>query len=168
MSATGRFAPSPTGPLHFGSLIAALGSYAQARRSGARWLVRIDDIDPPREMPGAVDAILHTLECFGFEWDAVHYQSARRERYEAALHELAQAHLLYGCSCSRRRIAATARRGPAGYIYPGTCRGTLATADTAHRLATDSTVIAFEQGDVRILREGPVSERDIRRAIEEL
>jgi glutamyl-Q tRNA(Asp) synthetase len=143
-NATGRFAPSPTGPLHFGSLIAALGSCAQARSAGARWLVRIDDIDPPREMPGAADAILHTLEAFGFEWDALLRQSERSERYDHALAELEQAQRLYGCTCSRRQIAATATRGAAGWVYPGTCRGAPTAPSVAHRVVADSAPLQFD------------------------
>ena len=78
----GRYAPSPTGPLHFGSLVAALGSYLEARTRGGQWLLRIEDIDPPREVPGAADDIIKTLERFGFEWDAtVTFQSRSRHRH---------------------------------------------------------------------------------------
>jgi len=140
---TGRFAPSPTGPLHFGSLIAAVGSFAQARSAGACWLVRIDDIDPPREVPGATDAILRTLEVFGFEWDRLLRQSERNEHYDDALARLAETQLLYGCTCSRKHIAATAIRGPAGYIYPGTCRGKPPAPQIAHRVVTDDVAVQF-------------------------
>ena len=86
MAYVGRFAPSPTGLLHIGSLLAALASYADARAAGGVWLLRMEDLDPPREMAGAADAILRTLEAFGFEWDgAVAYQSRRYDVYEAAL-----------------------------------------------------------------------------------
>lgn len=118
----GRFAPSPTGPLHFGSLIAATASYLQARSQGGEWWLRIEDIDPPREVEGASDAILHTLEAFGFEWDGpVSYQSRHSVRYHAALAELRQRGLLYPCACSRKTIA---KQGTDG-IYPGTCRDSL-------------------------------------------
>ncbi len=143
MNLTGRFAPSPTGPLHFGSLVAALGSYTQARSAGARWLVRIDDIDPPREARGAQDAILNTLEHFGFEWDALYRQSDRTERYVAALQTLEREQLLYGCTCTRRRIAATVRRSEAGFVYPGTCRGTAPAPDTAHRVIIGAEAVQF-------------------------
>ncbi|MDH3712661.1 MAG: tRNA glutamyl-Q(34) synthetase GluQRS [Gammaproteobacteria bacterium] len=142
-SQTGRFAPSPTGPLHFGSLIAALGSYAQARSTGARWLVRIDDIDPPREMPGASDAILRTLEAFGFEWDGLLRQSERSERYIHALDQLEQAQRVYGCTCSRKQIAATATRSAAGWVYPGTCRGMPTAPSFAHRVVADGNPLLF-------------------------
>lgn len=114
----GRFAPSPTGPLHFGSLVAAAGSYLYARQAHGQWLVRIEDIDPPREVRGASADILRTLERFGFEWDgAVRYQSTRIEHYRACLARLG--HLTYRCTCSRKQIAALATPGNR---YPGTCR----------------------------------------------
>ena len=103
----GRFAPSPTGPLHFGSLVAAVGSYLQARRAQGRWLLRIEDIDRPRVVPGAADRIIRTLAQFGFEWDgAIEYQSLRAERYAAALSQLQSRGLTFACSCSRAQIAA--------------------------------------------------------------
>lgn len=115
----GRFAPSPTGPLHFGSLVAAIASYLQARSQQGEWWVRIEDIDPPREVAGASDDILRTLEAFGFEWDGpVTYQSRRHALYDAALDELRHMEQVYPCACSRKDIAAASPRG----IYPGTCR----------------------------------------------
>ena len=119
----GRFAPSPTGPLHFGSLVAALGSCAEARVQGGEWLVRMEDLDRPREIPGAADAILRALEAFGFEWNgAVLRQSQRRDAYEAILAHLGELGLTYACVCSRREIAEAGFIGPEGPIYPGTCR----------------------------------------------
>ncbi len=119
----GRFAPSPTGPLHFGSLIAALGSYLDARSRGGQWLVRMEDIDPPREQPGAGDEILKTLEAFGLEWDGpVIYQSQRLGIYHDAVTDLLKNKLAYYCTCSRRDIAKLAD-GKSGARYPGTCRG---------------------------------------------
>jgi glutamyl-Q tRNA(Asp) synthetase len=118
----GRFAPSPTGPLHFGSLVAAVGSYLEARRRGGDWLLRMEDLDPPREEPAAADDILRTLERYGFEWDGeIVYQSSRSDAYEAALAELDDAGMLYACRCSRKQLEQTARRGDHGWIYPGTC-----------------------------------------------
>jgi len=120
----GRFAPSPTGPLHIGSLIAAIGSYLQARSQGGEWLVRMEDLDPPREVPGAADAILHTLECYGFEWDGpVLYQSQRTEAYLETLAQLRHEGHSYRCGCSRKAIAEAGERLglPAG-VYPGSCR----------------------------------------------
>jgi glutamyl-Q tRNA(Asp) synthetase len=124
----GRFAPSPTGPLHFGSLVAAVGSYLDARSIGGEWLVRMEDVDTPRNMPGAADGILRTLEAFGFEWDgAVLWQSRRFDAYAAALERLKASGVAYGCTCSRKEIADSAPR-PAvdgGLAYPGTCRNGL-------------------------------------------
>lgn len=102
----GRFAPSPTGPLHFGSLAAAAGSYLEAKSRGGEWLLRMDDLDPPREQPGAADAILRTLEACGMHWDgAVLYQSRRSDAYAAALGRLQAQGLVYPCACTRREIA---------------------------------------------------------------
>lgn len=121
---TGRFAPSPTGPLHFGSLIAAVGSYCLARRAGGRWLVRIEDLDTPRVVPGVADEMLFTLEALGFCWDGeVVWQSRRQDDYLAALAQLRNKGLLYDCACSRKEILASAPHpGEEGPIYPGTCR----------------------------------------------
>ncbi len=121
----GRFAPSPTGPLHFGSLVAAVGSYLDARAHGGEWLVRIEDVDGPRTVPGAADGILRTLEGFGFEWDGeVVIQSRRVDRYHAALVGLQLDGHVYPCACSRSEIAAATQRPSVdgGLLYPGTCR----------------------------------------------
>ena len=124
----GRFAPSPTGPLHFGSLLAALASYCEAKSQGGRWLVRMEDLDKPREMAGAADHILRTLESFGFGWDGeVVYQSQRSSLYQEALSELQAKSLIYNCDCSRKEIADSHHQRPAhhgidGLVYPGTCR----------------------------------------------
>jgi glutamyl-Q tRNA(Asp) synthetase len=124
MGYRGRFAPSPTGPLHFGSLVAALGSFLDARSCGGEWLVRIEDLDRPREVVGAADQILRTLEAFGLEWDGeVAYQSRREPAYRGALADLERAGLLYACGCSRQDIRRHGRPGPEGPVYPGTCRG---------------------------------------------
>lgn len=120
---TGRFAPSPTGLLHIGSLLTAVASYADARSNGGKWLVRMEDLDPPREMPGAASHILHTLEAFGFEWDGeVAYQSRRYALYEETLCRLQTAGLVYPCHCSRKDWQAGARRGADGFVYNGRCR----------------------------------------------
>ena len=124
----GRFAPSPTGPLHFGSLVAALGSYLDARANGGEWLVRIEDVDEPRTVPGAADGILRTLEGFGFEWDgAVVVQSRRLDLYHNALVRLQLDGDVYPCACSRSEIAAASggTSVDGGLLYPGTCRGGL-------------------------------------------
>jgi len=108
MPCCGRFAPSPTGPLHLGSLLAALGSWLMARKAGGRWLVRIEDIDPPREVPGAVAAQLRTLAAFGLTPDApVLYQSTRSERYREVLQRLIDQGDAFHCHCSRRLLAAS-------------------------------------------------------------
>ena len=114
---TGRFAPSPTGPLHFGSLIAALASYCHARRHSGRWLVRIEDLDPPREVPGAASLILKQLERHGLSWDGdVIYQSRRHDRYRQVVAQLLAAGSAYPCDCSRRDVQAMGGR------YDGRCR----------------------------------------------
>jgi glutamyl-Q tRNA(Asp) synthetase len=113
----GRFAPSPSGELHFGSLIAALGSYLQARANKGQWLVRIEDIDPPREVPGAAQTILQQLEHYGLHWDGeVLWQSQRHEAYREALGWLRQQNLSYYCTCPRSRIQHI------GGFYDGHCR----------------------------------------------
>lgn len=144
----GRFAPSPTGPLHFGSLVAAVGSYLDARSQGGEWLLRMEDVDTPRNVPGAADSILATLDAFGFEWDGpVLWQSRRHEAYGEALAGLRTAGLAYGCACSRKEIADSASR-PAidgGLAYPGTCRHGLPAGRSlrAWRLRVDDEEIAF-------------------------
>lgn len=143
---TGRFAPSPTGPLHFGSLVAALGSYLDARSRGGRWLVRIEDIDPPREVAGAADDILRTLEVFGLHWDGeVLYQSTRIEAYCVALDRLRQVGQAYDCGCSRRDVAEAGIPGIDGPVYPGTCRAGLPAGKEARavRVRTDDSSIDF-------------------------
>lgn len=113
----GRFAPSPSGELHFGSLIAALGSYLQARANNGIWRVRIEDIDPPREVPGAADTILHQLEHYGLTWDGdVLWQSQRHDAYREHLAWLHSKGLSYYCTCTRARIQS------AGGVYDGHCR----------------------------------------------
>jgi len=119
----GRFAPSPTGLLHAGSLTTALGSYLEAKCHGGLWRVRMEDLDPLREQPGAADQILRLLEHLGFEWDgAVVYQSQRHALYRAALEQLIQQGLAYRCTCTRKQIQAFSRRGLDGMVYPGRCR----------------------------------------------
>jgi glutamyl-Q tRNA(Asp) synthetase len=119
----GRFAPSPTGPLHFGSLVAAVGSYLDAKYHQGLWLVRMEDLDVPRTVKGAADDILRTLEHFGLHWDgAVLYQSQRTAAYEEALQKLQSIGATYPCACTRKEIADSALHGIEGQIYPGTCR----------------------------------------------
>lgn len=118
----GRFAPTPSGPLHFGSVVAAVGSYLDARHARGRWLVRIDDVDVPRAVPGAAESILRTLDRLGFEWDeAPVRQSERTDAYEAALTRLIDAARVYGCACTRKMLADAPRAADGSVIYPGTC-----------------------------------------------
>jgi glutamyl-Q tRNA(Asp) synthetase len=131
LSYVGRFAPSPTGPLHIGSLATAVASFLHARQAQGTWLVRIEDIDPPREVAGAADDILRTLEAFALAWDgAVVYQSARRDLYEAAAERLLHDGLAFRCSCTRSELRAE-HEGAGATPYPGTCR-----RRTAHTRAT--------------------------------
>lgn len=142
--ARGRFAPSPSGPLHFGSLIAALGSFLMARAQGGEWLVRIEDIDTPRVVAGTADDILDTLERFGLTWDGpVLYQSRRTEQYRAALERLRALGVAYPCSCSRREVAQSVGAGP---LYPGICRNGVRQPGrpASIRLRTPRQVIAFQ------------------------
>jgi glutamyl-Q tRNA(Asp) synthetase len=143
----GRFAPSPTGPLHFGSLVAAVGSFLEARTRGGKWLVRMEDLDPPRIVPEAAADILRTLEACGMEWDGpVACQSTRNDAYHAALHRLRQAGRVYPCACSRREIADSAISGTEGPVYPGTCRKGVAESRTARaqRLDTRGAAVEFD------------------------
>jgi glutamyl-Q tRNA(Asp) synthetase len=120
----GRFAPSPTGPLHFGSLVAAVGSYLAARAQNGRWLLRIEDVDRPRALPGVAEAQVETLQAYGFAWDgAILRQSERDAVYQSALDRLIAAGLAYPCTCTRSRLAAEpgVRQGVDGLVYPGHC-----------------------------------------------
>jgi len=140
----GRFAPSPTGPLHFGSLLAAVASYGQALINEGDWLIRVEDIDPPREQAGADKLILDTLEGYGFEWDGpVSYQSTFTPRHEDLVARLVSAGLAYPCSCSRRDLA-DVPRGPLGAIYPGTCRNGCFSNDVAIRVRVNDDPVEFE------------------------
>ena len=119
----GRFAPSPTGPLHFGSLVTAVGSYLDAKYHQGKWLVRIEDLDTPRTVKGAADEILGTLEAYGLQWDEnIIYQSQRTAAYEEAFHRLDEAGAVYPCACSRKEIADSALHRGDEFVYPGTCR----------------------------------------------
>jgi len=140
----GRFAPSPTGPLHFGSLIAATASYLEAKTHQGQWLVRIEDLDPPREQKGATSDIMHTLEAFGFEWDGeIMLQSQRHSAYETALAQLKTQNSTYRCICSRKEIADSAIQGIEGAVYPGTCRHAQHQGG-AWRILTSHDVVSFE------------------------
>jgi glutamyl-Q tRNA(Asp) synthetase len=146
MRYTGRFAPSPTGPLHFGSLVAALASWLDARAAGGTWLLRIEDLDKPRAQPGAADKILRQLEGLGLTWDGpVLYQSARGASYRSALEALERRSATYPCGCTRSEIADSALAIDGARIYPGTCRDGLAPGRRARatRVRTASEPIRF-------------------------
>ena len=156
--AVGRFAPSPTGPLHLGSLVAALGSWLFARAKGGRWLVRMEDLDTPRVIPGAADDILKTLERFGLTWDGeVVAQSSRIGLYDAAFEDLLRRKEIYACACSRADLAraASAPAAGEGAIYPGTCRDGLppGRAARAFRFRVSNALFTFKD-----LLFGPLSE----------
>ena len=166
----GRFAPSPTGPLHAGSLAAALASWLDARAHAGVWLVRIEDLDPPREVPGATRDILDTLAAFGMESDeAVAYQSRRGAGYEAAFARLLQAGQIYGCACSRSEIELAVAAGGHGLmVYPGTCRsGTGGRPVRAWRFRVPSAPVGFVDrvaGHVEQRLEDAVGDFVVRRA----
>ncbi|MGP1717555.1 MAG: tRNA glutamyl-Q(34) synthetase GluQRS [Methylophilus sp.] len=144
----GRFAPSPTGPLHFGSLVAAVASYCDARQRGGQWLLRMEDVDTTRSIKGASDDILRTLTRYGFVWDGeVVYQSQRSVLYQQVLDQLRDKQMVYACTCSRKEIAdSSILQGIEGAIYPGTCRAQAAQVNTpaAWRLKTRDAEIRFD------------------------
>jgi len=143
----GRFAPSPTGPLHFGSLVAAVGSYLEARRQAGAWLVRMEDLDRPREATGAADAILRLLEAYGFEWEgAVMRQSGRTAAYTAALEHLRREGAVFPCACTRREISDSALGDTSEPVYPGTCRNGIPPGRSARavRMRVGDGVVSFE------------------------
>lgn len=152
----GRFAPSPTGPLHFGSLIAAVASFCESKQQQGRWLVRMEDLDKPREVKGAAATILQQLEAFGFEWDGeILFQSQRTNAYTEILEQLKNKQLIYPCTCTRKEIADSSHQlGIDGIIYPQTCLTHPLKAHTpcAWRIRTDHVEISFNdaiQGDIR-------------------
>lgn len=146
----GRFAPSPTGLLHIGSLLTAIASYLDARANQGQWLVRMEDLDPPREVEGVASHILKTLEIFGLEWDnEVIYQSKRNGYYQEALHFLQQQQLVYPCFCSRKQWQQMAKQGLDGLVYAGTCaKKTIShipnTQQVAWRLRVTDETIGFQ------------------------
>ncbi|MHB1291458.1 MAG: tRNA glutamyl-Q(34) synthetase GluQRS [Sulfuricella sp.] len=166
----GRFAPSPTGPLHFGSLVAAVGSFLEARSRGGEWLVRMEDLDLPRSVPGAADDILRTLDALGLHWDGeVMFQSARNEAYRAALVELEKLGAVYPCACTRKEIADSAISGIDGPVYPGICRVGLpeGRSGRAMRVRTDFIPVEFNdavQGRISQILETEVGDFVVRRA----
>ena len=147
---TGRFAPSPTGPLHFGSLVTALASFLRARQKKGRWLVRIEDLDPPREPRGATEIILGSLIAHGLDWDGdLSFQSKRSAHYQQAIEQLRLDGLVYPCTCSRKQIKdAGAKEGKdgLGLIYPGTCRHAPPTQSDSPgiRIRVNDEVIRFD------------------------
>lgn len=141
----GRFAPSPTGPLHIGSLLTAVASYLDAKARNGQWLVRMEDIDPPREMAGAADSILQTLLHYGLQWDGdVLFQSQQQQRYETAVQQLLTAGKAFYCTCSRTQIIAAS----GSTTYPGTCRHCYKKPDAPYavRLQVQDREIQFADG----------------------
>lgn len=151
----GRFAPTPSGPLHFGSLVAAAASYLDARAHAGQWHLRIDDLDPPRVVPGATDRILATLDQLGLCWDGpVIRQGERGDAYAAALEHLRRVARVYGCACSRSDIARAGLVGIEGPRYAGTCRHTGAPSGPhALRLEVGGVIVRFDDG-----LQGPVEQ----------
>ena len=147
MKPIGRFSPSPTGPLHFGSLVAAVASWLDARAAGGQWHLRIEDVDATRTVPGAEDEIFRALDSLGLHWDGpIVRQTARTARYEEALASLRDRGLVYRCRCSRKEIADSGTHGIDGIVYPGTCRELALGIDVAgaERLRVDEEPIEFE------------------------
>lgn len=143
----GRFAPSPTGPLHFGSLVAAAGSFLEARSRGGEWHLRMEDVDAPRCSAAAATVILRALEAFGFAWDGeLIWQSRRTQAYAAALEQLKAAGRVFPCACTRRELADSAIAPDGAAIYPGTCRQGLPAgrAARAWRVAVGDARVSFE------------------------
>jgi len=137
---TGRFAPSPTGPLHLGSLFSAVASYVHARALGGRWLVRMEDLDTPRCVPGAADAILTTLDQHALQWDGLTYQHQWIESYYAALEQLRADGHTFACTCSRSQTQESS-------VYPGTCRQRIVPLDAPHSIrlkVPDETIELFD------------------------
>lgn len=152
----GRFAPSPTGPLHFGSLVAAVASWVDARAVGGRWLLRIEDVDAPRVVPGAAEGILNDLARFGLLWDGVPvWQHARTRRYAEVLARLKAEGAVYGCACTRKEMADSQLAPDGARRYPGTCRDGLppGRAPRAWRLRTQAGGVEFEDAVQGVIRE---------------
>ncbi len=167
----GRFAPSPSGRLHFGSIVAAIGSYLDAKHNQGKWQVRIEDLDTPRTVQGAADEILRTLEAYGLHWDDhITYQSRRTDAYADAFQRLKSAEVVYPCACTRKEIADSMPQHRSELIYPGTCRNGIASGKAARgwRVRVSKSAIGFidriqgritqnlaaETGDFVVLRAG--------------
>ena len=143
----GRFAPSPTGPLHFGSIVAAVGSHLDARTTGGEWLVRMEDIDEPRAVSGAAESILRTLERFGMAWDGdVVFQSQRKALYRAVFERLRHDASVFACACTRREVADSTLGQDGTPRYPGTCRNGLPSGRDARawRLKVEPGLVCFD------------------------
>ena len=142
-----RFAPSPTGPVHFGTLVAAVGSYLQAKTNNGEWLIRIEDVDITRKVEGADVDILHTLEAFGFEWHGqIIYQSSQNEYYQQALEQLISQNLVFPCLCTRKQLAIINSSKMNRSMYPGTCRHRQLPQKSQHalRLLAKNKTIYFD------------------------
>ena len=148
MPVVGRFAPTPSGPLHFGSLVAALGSFLNSKSQGGKWIVRIEDVDIPRAVLNSPESILQTLEVVGLEWDGpIVFQSTRLDAYSEALEKLRAKGLIYECDCTRKMLEHIARRGVTGELfYPGTCRNrhlSILARNSAERVRVPSNDFEF-------------------------
>ena len=156
----GRFAPTPSGPLHLGSLLTALASYAQARSRGGRWLLRIDDLDLERSRPQHIETILRQLEAHGLQWDEQpRLQSQHTAEYEAAFTRLHRADLLYPCACTRAQLAQDSLPGIDGPVYAGTCRGhNVTAAHPAWRLRLNQGSLSLRDAWQGELRRDPPTE----------
>ena len=155
----GRFAPSPTGQLHFGSLLAALASYVDARQNNGQWLLRIDDVDQTREIPGSAEDIMHTLEDFGFQWDnAIVRQTEHLDDYQQHFEQLLKQGDVYPCTCSRKTIAQSAIQGIDGFIYPGTCKTKTAEQLDLHQAAWRLNISSAEDITVNDLIQKPMQQ----------
>lgn len=165
----GRFAPSPTGPLHFGSLVTAVASYLQALVAGGEWLLRIEDIDPPREPAGAAEQIIDSLTVHGFRWSGdILFQRHNLQRFAAVAESLLERCLAFACTCSRKKVRETAKTGPVGPIYPGTCRNKTFDGKIPYaiRLRTANQHVSFEdrlQGQVDCSLDKDIGDFVIRR-----
>lgn len=166
----GRFAPSPTGFLHFGSLVSAMGSYLEAITHQGKWILRIDNVDQTRAVKGMDQQIIQTLEKLGFEWHGdVQYQTQHQQAYQAALQQLKEADLIYACQCSRRSWQNLAQQGSDGAIYPETCRNKKLPDNQNHalRLCTQYTPISFHdaiQNEIRQILRKDIGDFVVRRA----
>lgn len=168
----GRFAPSPTGFLHFGSLLTAIASYLEAKSRNGEWLVRIEDVDSTRVIPDSSRQILYALESLSMKWDGeVVYQSERYSAYQAALTQLQERNMIYPCACSRREIADSAIIGVEGPVYPGSCRNGLSSYQAgrsyALRVKTENSLIELAddlQGKIRQCVESEIGDFVLRRA----